>query len=163
MNDIVFSKDGKFVASASADHTVRIWDTNGGGQKTLRDAPDWNYCVSFSPDAKFIAAGGGDGSVHIWDVNSGALAASLIASGAKSTDANWFVVAPMGYVSTSPTWKKRIRLMVADSPLTIRTAAILAVLQNPASVLKSLHGEKVDAPNIAPPAASPSPTVPAKK
>jgi WD40 repeat protein len=152
VNDIVFSKDGKLVASASADHTVRIWDTNGGGpQKTLADAPDWNYCVAFSPDAKFVAAGGGDGIVRIWDVASGALTASLIASTGKPGETNWAVLAPQGYVSASPGWSKRLRLMAGNLPVSTRGPAILAALQNSAAALKSLHGEKVDPPNLNPP------------
>jgi hypothetical protein len=152
VNDIVFSKDGKLVASASADHTVRIWDTNGGGpQKTLADAPDWNYCVAFSSDAKFVAAGGGDGIVRIWDVASGALTASLVAArGSGETD--WVLLAPQGYVSASPRWSKRLRLMAGNLPVSTRGAAILAALQNSAAALKCLHGEKVDAPTLAAPA-----------
>jgi WD40 repeat protein len=161
VNDIVFSKDGKLVASASADHTVRIWDTNGGGpQKTLSDAPDWNYAVTFSPDSKFVAAAGGDGIVRIWDVTTGAPLASLVAAGGKPGEANWAVVSPQGYVSPSAAWATLPRLRAGELAVATRGPALLAVLQNPAACLKSLHGEKVDAPNLAPPVA---PVVPAKK
>ncbi len=156
VNDIVFSKDGKFVASASADHTVRLWDTNGGGpQKNLTDAPDWNYCVSFSPDAKFVAAGGGDGIVRIWDVASGSLRGSFLAvSGSKQGETNWAVFSPTGYISASPGWSKRLKLFVGDSPAAgPRIQSILTILVNSDAALKNLHGEKVEAPNIAPPAA----------
>lgn len=154
VNDITFSKDGKLVASASADHTVRIWDTNGGGpQKTMADSPDWNYCIAFSPDSRFVAAGGGDGVVRIWDVSTGGLIASLVAaSGEKSADSSWAVVTPVGYLSIAPSWANRARLMVGDLRVATRSTSLLAILQNPANALKSLHGDKVGPPTLDAPA-----------
>ena len=66
------SSDG--FASASSDHTVRIWNTQSGTEFRKLDSDDVTYTVAFSPDGKQIASAPGDGNgntVQIWDVESG--------------------------------------------------------------------------------------------
>ncbi|BAZ29736.1 WD-40 repeat protein [Cylindrospermum sp. NIES-4074] len=55
VNAIGFSRDGKILASASDDKTVRLWDLNGRLISTIRGFRDRVTAVSFSPDGKFIA------------------------------------------------------------------------------------------------------------
>jgi WD40 repeat protein len=69
---IAFNHDGKTLASASHDQTVRIWDVNTGechhiciGHTHLVSS------VAFSPDGEVIASGSQDQTVRIWDVKTG--------------------------------------------------------------------------------------------
>ncbi len=75
---LVFTKDGRFLASASTDQTILVWDVmhfQGGDQqkpaRTLRSPTYWVRSPAYAPDGKMIAAGSGDGVVYVWDAANG--------------------------------------------------------------------------------------------
>ncbi|KAJ6622015.1 F-box-like/WD repeat-containing protein ebi, partial [Pseudolycoriella hygida] len=60
------------LASASQDHSVRLWDVELG--RCILNADHYDntvYTLEFSPDGKYFASGGFDHFVYIWDVQSG--------------------------------------------------------------------------------------------
>lgn len=63
-----FSSDGRYLASCSKDHTVRIWPIAGGKARILRGHTDEVYAVAFHPDGTRLASGCQDGSVWLWDL-----------------------------------------------------------------------------------------------
>jgi WD40 repeat protein len=69
---VTFSDDGKYVASASYDKTIKIWDVRTGAEiKTLSGHTGWLGSVCFSPDGRLLASGSQDLSVKIWDAATG--------------------------------------------------------------------------------------------
>ncbi len=72
VNDLSWSPDGRVLASASDDGTIRLWDT-GAGQETSKIAVDQDgvASVAWSPDGAKIASGNNHGTVQVWDAQSG--------------------------------------------------------------------------------------------
>jgi WD40 repeat protein len=69
--DIEFSPDNKFIAIASADHLVRIFDLSGFELiKTLDLHNGWVLELKFSEDGKFLISGGYQSEIIIWETES---------------------------------------------------------------------------------------------
>ena len=87
--EMVLSPNGKLLATASPDGTIKIWDAKTTQLlRTIAADATSLYCVAFSPDGTKIAAGGstyfGNGSatafggaVSVYDVATGAQIANL--------------------------------------------------------------------------------------
>ncbi len=75
-NTLVFSPDGKVLATAGIDRIIRLYSVPEGDELLqLIDPPDMGYLYSlaFSPDGKLLACGSGDSIIRLWDINTGEL------------------------------------------------------------------------------------------
>jgi WD40 repeat protein len=63
--DVKWSPDGKRLASASSDGTVRTWQANGQAMAVLQG--DWlQRTLAWSPDGKLILGGSIEGTCRLW-------------------------------------------------------------------------------------------------
>ena len=70
--NVAFSPDGKYLATASKDHTAKLWDaTTGKEVRTFKGHNLGIYSVTFSPDGKTLATTSEDQTVRLWDVETG--------------------------------------------------------------------------------------------
>ncbi len=69
VNWVDFSPDQKLLATASEDHTVKVWDAETGRERfTLMGHEAEVVCVLFDPTGKLLVSGDHAGVLKLWDV-----------------------------------------------------------------------------------------------
>jgi WD40 repeat protein len=72
---VVWSPDGRFLASSGWDNAVRVWDSTTGAVVQILRNPDRVdtsfYGVTWSPDGKFLASGSYEHGVQVWEMSTG--------------------------------------------------------------------------------------------
>ncbi len=72
VHSVAWSPDGKRLATASSDRTVRIWDTEAGSElAVLHSHDDWVRGVAWSPDGQRLATASRDHTARIWNADNG--------------------------------------------------------------------------------------------
>ena len=92
---LAVSPDGASLASASWDHTVRLWSLADGAQRVLEGHTQNVNGVAFAPDGKSLVSVGYDLAVRIWPVAGGAPATITLPS-----PLNAVAIAPDGEIAT---------------------------------------------------------------
>ncbi len=89
VNALSFSPDGRILATAGIDHSLKLWDLTTAKELASTKESLWLKSVAFSPDGRWLAYAGGDESVRLLDMTgrrpATAAVPRTIAQGRKST------------------------------------------------------------------------------
>ncbi|GMH77603.1 hypothetical protein TrRE_jg9760, partial [Triparma retinervis] len=80
INDISFTSDSRFLATASDDKTVRIWDVQRGSASALVELSghtNFVFALAFNPSSNLLVTGGFDEKVKMWDPRTGACVSTI--------------------------------------------------------------------------------------
>lgn len=113
INAVSFSPDGQLLATASDDHTAKLWTADGKLIKTLTGHTNWVLDVNFSPDSQLLASASYDNTVKLWN-RQGELVKTL----KGPTDSVAHVrFSPSGKILATTSWDNRLQLWRLDDTL----------------------------------------------
>jgi WD40 repeat protein len=116
--DVCFSPDGKTIATANWDKTIKIWGIDGTLLKTLEGHTDQVNTVAYCRNSNLLASGSSDKTVKLWRTHDGALIKSF-----QGHDAAVFSVAfhPDGEILASASEDGTVKLWNVYSESLINT------------------------------------------
>jgi cytochrome c len=105
---LVVSPDGTRLASASWDHTARVWSLAEGAQQVLEGHTQNVNGVAFTPDGKYLVSVGYDRELRIWPLTGGPPNIFTLPS-----PLNTVAIAPDGEIATGSA-DGEVRFLMSD-------------------------------------------------
>lgn len=70
IHSLIYSPNGKYLASSSLDKTIKIWDINTGNCLITINCDDWGP-IAYLKDSNFIISAYHNGNIKIWSIDTG--------------------------------------------------------------------------------------------
>jgi WD40 repeat protein len=130
VHKLAFGPGGRILASASADHTVRLWNTEDPRRARLLAVvsghSSYVFGVAFSPDGRILATAGADGTVRLWNITDPSNPTHLATVPAHADWINDLSFSPDGRLLASASNDRTFRLWDITTPASPRLAATVA-------------------------------------
>jgi Tol biopolymer transport system component len=118
VHSVVYSPDGRLLATASDDRTAAVWEATTGEQIALVRHEHEVWSVAFDPNGRYIATASKDKTARIWDVNTG----EAVTPWMNHEGLVWSVVfSPNGKYMATASWDNNARVWDANTGELIAT------------------------------------------
>ncbi|KZC15080.1 Notchless protein like protein 1 [Dufourea novaeangliae] len=78
INDVKFSPNGRIIASASFDKSIKLWESNTGKYiASLRGHVQAVYSIAWSADSRLLVSGSADSTLKVWNMKTKKLCQDL--------------------------------------------------------------------------------------
>ncbi|MHC5671346.1 WD40 repeat domain-containing protein [Nostoc sp.] len=112
---VVFSPDGKILASSDDDGDIILWDMQTGLSKcTIQGHSSSVRSLGFSSNGQLLVSGDDDGYVKIWNLTTGTLDSSFYAHSAGVSSVAFCF---NNQVLVSSSWDKTVKLWVLETAI----------------------------------------------
>jgi len=134
VQSVVYSPDGRYLASGSGDKNIKIWEVATGKQlRTLTGHSDTVSSVLYSPDGRYLASGSNDKNIKIWEVATGKQLRTLTGHYGEVYSV---IYSPDGRYLASGSWDKNIKIWEVATGKQLRTltghsSPVLSVVYSP--------------------------------
>ena len=116
---VAYNPDGKYLASGSADKTIKLWEVETGRLLRTLTGHTGDICsVSYSPNGVYLASGSKDETIKLWEVKTGNCIKILTGHTGYVQSVTY---SPDGKYLASAAWDETIKLWEVETGECIKT------------------------------------------